>query len=286
LSSCWKNHPMAAPLAISAVRTGQLFGLTLPAKPALAPLMTISSGIAAIELPIVQETAEPVAIALSIPYPTGTISTTAADTHVVTSITPVDFSCDTPSEPVGCKQHAYTKTYPTMTQATNGIWTLAIVDDVSQQTVCTGSLTLDLACTIPARQANEAPHPYRAVLSFSAQKLVEFRPDDYNSSGDYSVGDGTTAAVTKYSGLAPQTDNLTFCSSHRIRQIHGIDYTFCIEHTSYARIVAVDKLTLALDAVPFTLATGESAIAAQPAYVTAAMLALPASTWNAGDAGF
>jgi len=286
LSSCWNNHPMAPPLQILPMEKNALFQASLPGATQFISLGTAGAGMPVMDLPIAQQTAEPVTIALQPLTPTGTVNTTAADTQVVMAVEEFQagFSCDTPTEPIACHLHpAYTTTYPTLTTPVQGTWSVSIIDDVGGAPICTGSAPQVTTCTLPARQANEAPHGYHAVFSLAAQTLVANPANDPGPFGDFTVG------TTEYSGIQPQLANLTYCSKVRAHTnpMTGITYTTCFEHTSYARIVALDRATIAFDAATLGLTTslGDATTAVAPKYVAPATLTLPASSWDGGDKG-
>jgi len=286
LSSCWNNHPMAAPLEILPMEKNALFQASLPGNTQFISLGTAGAGMPVMDLPIVQQTVEPVTIALQPLAPTGTVNTTAVDTQVVMAVQAFQAGvpCSMPTDSIGCTTHpAYTTTYPTLTTPVQGAWSVSIIDDVAGAQICAGTALQVTTCTIPARQANEAPHSYHAVFSLSAQTLVANPANDPGPFGDFTVG------TTSYSGIQPQLANLTYCSRiiAHTNPMTGITYTNCFEHTSYARIVALDRATIAFDAATLGLTTslGNATTAVTPTYVAPSALTLPASSWDGGDKG-
>ncbi|HEX7703254.1 MAG TPA: hypothetical protein VF403_21090, partial [Kofleriaceae bacterium] len=178
-TSCWDNHPLAAPLQVEQVVDGALFGMTLPASSPISTMLNMAdvtdgmTGADVATLPIVQTTAEQSSITIATPKPTGTGAETAATLYLLQSVSSVSLSCGPVVFDDGCAELPLTRTPLGSSGPVDGTWILRVVDDATNAVVCsTTGGDLSLNCTIPGRASGEPPHGYHAVLSLAASNLA------------------------------------------------------------------------------------------------------------------
>jgi hypothetical protein len=273
--ACWDNHPLAAPVEVQPLATGELFGWTLPADSPISNLMNWY------QTPVftqrfVQHTAEPVTIHVSVPVPTVHYTMTGVDDMVPGTVTATALSC-TSATSGNCAAVADPPD-KVASGTISGHWDIFVVDEVGNTDRCFAA-GLAIACTLPARTASEAPHAYRVEMRLS--DVPQLWPYDQNTS-EISFSEHSFDGLT-YTGMAPIAGP-TACSHVASHLIHGVLYISCDEQTTYTEIRALDKATLAFPAIAETLTTSstETAAGEAPSYVTSG-LTLSAMTWNAGN---
>jgi hypothetical protein len=283
-SACWVNHPLAAPIATSPPVKGELFGMSLPASSPLAPLVaTIAgheSGIAIATMPLVQQTAEPIALSIALPKPSGHGSQKTANAYVDLGVTTAMVGCTDEGLDACATLPSTATAYLTSQGVLDGTWTLRVVDDATGTSTCAATFDqLPLHCTLPARGPATAPHGYHLVLGLTKAGTITPIHDPASPIADY------TAGAVSYTGVASQPR--TNCDQPRSRTINGQTAYWCAATHHYAYITALDQAQLALDAINFdmTSSVGTQGTADPLAYLTIGSLTLPATTWDAGNKG-
>ena len=278
-SACWENHPMAAPLEIGAMATGELFGWTLPADSPVSDLLN-GNGAVVYSQRIVQHAAEPITIDISTPAPTVHYTMTAVDDIVADTPVAVTIGCSGATDPACNTTPPADPADKVDSGSVQPEWFTGVVDEVTGQRlpVCFG-IGFGVTCTIPARSASEAPHAYRIEVALSSQGELT-PPGTVFDSSAYS--EYTFLGLT-YTGLAPSA-LYTKCSTMRARPINGVTVYNCIAQTTYPEIRALDKATLAFPAMTEAFKTSPTANGTlEPVAYAGTALTIAAKTWNAGD---
>lgn len=284
-SACWENHPLAAPLEVSAFGSDSMFQYSLPADSPISPLMNAASltdgtgsGMDVYMQPIAQPTAESVTLHVHYAPFTAMFTSTSVVTYVVADVKGVDMSC------IGCSDATAPAPVASMVSGTidttNAGVLLRIVDGTTGAIICHNAddphaFNPDLECTLPPRMAGEAPHPYALVVSLGgASAMMSPMAATYS---EYTVGLAAYNSLTSYTGTAPVADAFEGCPHVVANE--------CSDYTFWSKIEALDKATVSFSAIDFTLQTATDATAGlEPAtYVPPANLAVPAATWDAGD---
>ena len=279
-SACWDNHPMAAPVELTAATPGELFGWTLPADSPISHLLD-TTGAVVYSQRIVQHAAEAVTIEVATPAPVPHYTMTGVDDWVGDVPVTVNVSCSGPNDPACDTTPPADPADKVASGTISDSWGATVIDQVTGQRVglCYG-LTSSVKCTLPARTASEAPHPYR--IDFALQGASALAPPGF--APDASVYSEYTFLGLTYTGLPPGA-GVTKCSTVRARPINGVTYYQCIAQTTYSEIRALDKATIAFPAITETVKTSTTANGTlEPAvYASTASLTIAAKTWNAGD---
>ncbi|MEO6774241.1 MAG: hypothetical protein ABI467_14675 [Kofleriaceae bacterium] len=269
-SGCWVNHPLAAPIFVGAPDLGGLFNMTLPANAPISSVMT-TPGVPYRTFKLRQQTAEPITLELSAPAPGGTVSKMAVDTWVNIGTTPVlagpcseSSACDQPSIP--------TSSTPSTAPLVAG-WSIVIVDETTNTTLCS-AMSLNLTCTLPPRAANQPAHDYLVQIFVGGVIPLHVGGNlDVNS-------EWTAGTFGMYTGTAPGT-TVYYCDTIKPH----LTERYCVAASQRQHIVALDRATVAFDAIGMSLLTYGSATGVTPSYLPANALAIPAQTWDAGDKG-
>ncbi len=282
-SACWVNHPLAAPVAFAPPSRGALFGMSLPASSPLSPLVAFSigqeNGVTIATMPLVQQTAEPIALSIDLPTPAGTATETTADAYLVTATDTTAIACADLIDQQ-CRNNNYTTTYATGMGQLAGTWLLRVVDDATGAVTCPATSALPLHCTLPPRAASEPPHGYHLELALSNAGALAPIHDPAQPIGDY------TAGTTSYTGTPP-TQLVTSCTKRVVHVHNGITLVGCDETTTYAHVAALDRAQLSLQPITFDLTSSAAPQGTVDplGYVGPDALTLAAATWDAGDKG-
>ncbi len=281
-TGCFENHPLSAPLNVSAPVAGELFGLTLAANSPISHVIE-SAGAIVTSSAIVQQTAEPIAITIHNAAPTGTGSETSAEMWLATGTDNVqDGTCDEVNFNgvfVDCSPPPITTIYGTRSGPLNGVSMLEVVDDVTSAIVCSSQQGADLACTIPARTATEAPHGYHLILGRASETSLD-HPNDNSGLREIVIATKTYTAE--------QLANVSRCTQKHahVNPHTGENVIACTTSTTYAHIIAVDKARIDFDVMTMTISASTGAATPELVpYLSASVLTFPAKTWDAGDAG-
>lgn len=267
---CWVNHPLAAPILVEEPNIGDLFHMTLPGNSQVSLVMTVP-GVPYRTFKLQQQTAEPIKLQLSAPAPTGTVSRMVVDTWVTTG--PATIPAGDCSTNTGCAQPALPIVSTPSTAPLSAAWMVDVIDETANTTLCSAS-ALNLTCTIPPRAANAIPHDYLVQIHIGGiNPLHVGGPFDLNS-------EWTAGTFGSYTGTAPDT-TAYHCDSFRFH----LDLKYCVVATTRQHIVALDRASIAFDAIGMSLVTYASATGVAPSYLAADALAIPAQTWDAGDKG-
>lgn len=275
-TGCWDNHPIAAPLQVAAPVAGDLFGMTLPTN---APISHVigDHGVVVTSTPITQQTAEPITITVKAAAPAGLGSQTSAELWIATTVGsyPGVADCDL----IDCSLPHYMTTHASTTGPLSGVNSLAMVDDVTGTNLCSAGAGADLTCTVPPRAPSEAPHGYHLVLDRSNETSID-HPNDFFGAGELTIGTTTYTAehlpdVHRCTRSLPHTNPNT-----------GISGVYCVQSTTFAHLIAIDKARIDFDAMTITISarTGAAPPELVP-YLPATSLTFPATTWDAGDKG-
>lgn len=280
VTGCWENHPLAAPLQVGQLTNGALFGMTFAASSPISAVLESNlagnwGGIVA-TLPFVQTTAEATAITVALPKPTGTETVAALTVDIPTSVTTVSLECGPVTFDPGCNHYRATRTALDSSGPLIGVWDLHVIDDASGTWICSNNGVDDGAvvrepCTIPAR-TDGPPRGYHVVLSLSSSNLAPIAHAFY---------DEYTVAAKHFTGTAPTDDS--GCSQFRTRLINNVAYTSCVQTTTASLTTALQTAHIDFDAITF----GMTSNVGEPVMPTVApaALALPAQSWDAGNAG-
>lgn len=278
-SACWTNHPMAAPIEIGALSTGELFGWTLPADSPISHLLNSTSAVVFTQR-IVQHAAEPVTIDLPTLTQNVQYTMTGVDDLVADAPTAVTIACSSASDPK-CDTTAPADPADKIDSGTvQTAFYRGVIDETTGQGV-SGCFDIGqgLHCTIPARTSSEAPHAYRIEMSTTA---AELSPPGFIA--DASELQEYTFQGLTYTGLPPSTA-VTKCSHVATHVLNGTAYYTCTQQTPYVEIRALDKATLSFPAVTETFRTSPTANGTlEPvSYAAASTLSIVGKTWNAGN---
>jgi hypothetical protein len=279
-TACWENHPLAAPLQVFPVASSTLFGMSLPAHSPISTMLDPASweyfhttGMDVVALPIVQMTAEPTAITIASPTPTGIGTDTGIDAYLPASVVGVNLTCGPTIFDPGCDKTTLVNTPTTTTAPLSAEWVLRVVDTANNNVVCIQAANdTTVSCTLPGRAANEAPHTYRAYLAIAQASIA---PIVYTvtSFGEYTIG------PLSYTGTAADSTTYGRCTHMKITS-HG---DICMEETTYAHAIVLDKAHIDFDSITFAMTSnvGEPSMPV----VAPASLVFAAQSWDAGDAG-
>lgn len=280
-TGCWENHPIAAPLELTAPVAGELFTMTLAANAPISRVMG-TLGVVVSSSAITQQTGEPISVTIKAAAPTGTGSQTSAELWIATGLDNVQQGvCDTVNlggQFVDCAPPDFTTIHATGSGPLSGFSRLAIVDDATSSTLCSSSQGPDLACTIPARTATEAPHGYHLMLERASESSIDHPNETY--------GQSEVVIATK-AYTAERLPNVSHCTHvHVYTNPHtGLPTQACTVSTTYAHIIAVEMARIDFDAITMTIsATTGAATPELVPYLAATALAFPARTWDAGVA--
>lgn len=269
-SGCWTNHPLAAPLDVTASDFGGLFLWTLPGNYPISQVMS-DPGTVYRMIRVQQQTAEPIRLRFSAPTPTGTVTKTAVDTWVTAA------AADIPAGACSTNTACARPTLPTVSTASSAplaaTWSIRILDETAETTLCSGS-SLDLTCTIPPRAAGKGPEVYLVQIFVGLiDPLRVGGPVDVNS-------EWTAGSYGSYTGTAPGS-TAYYCDTIKPH----LSELYCVQASQRQHILALDRATVAFDAIPLTLLTYAGDTGAAPSYLAANAFAMPARTWDAGDKG-
>ena len=277
-TTCWTNHPLAAPLKIGTPNKGGLFDMSFANHSAISTVMNpatftgTSYGADVATISIVQQTAEPTNIRISIPKPTGTGSRHVVNTWVGGEDIPDNYTCSGTCIP------SLATTAIDDAAALSGAWELRIVDYATGATVCSSSSTdhVTVACQIPARASGAFAHPYTATLSLAGEASVT--PPVLNT----AIADlmyGTTWLTGSQANVATP---VRACSKW-----HDIGLSHICDATAFYGNFSISNLaTISFDSIAFTLLTfaGDPSTGVAPPYL--GPLELAAVTWSSGAGGF
>lgn len=277
--ACWTNHPLAAPIEVQPLTTGELFGWTLPGDSPVSNLLN-THGAVVFTQRFVQHTADQVTIHVSVPEPSVHYTMTGVDDMAPATTMATALSC--PSSTTGNCTPVADPPDKVASGTLDDHWTISVYDETAHQgTACLGLAELALDCTLPPRTASEAPHVYRLDMRMVA--VHELWPYEDLTTEATSFSEFTVTSLT-YAGLAPKPGP-TACShvSPHVGSGGMISYT-CDQQAAFTEIRALDKATLAFPAITETLTTSATPTgpAEVPSYATAG-LSLDAITWNAGN---
>jgi hypothetical protein len=266
---CWANHPLAAPLQVLPLADSTLFGMSLPANSPISVMLNSGAGIDVFSLPLVLMTNEPTVITISGAPPSGQGTQTGADTYIVASSTAVNLSCGPDVYDAGCNDapNGHTVTTPASGPLA-GSWSLRVVDDTSNQVVCTFPAG---GCALPGRGGT--PRAFHAVWSLASASIAPYGTATY---GEFTVG------TRQYTGTAPSIG--TGCSQFRthVNTITGVTYTFCFTTSTIGHARLLDQARIDFDALTMTI----NSQIGEPMMPAISPIVLAAHTWDAGSAGF
>jgi hypothetical protein len=282
VTGCWENHPLAAPLQVGQLTSGALFGMTFAAS---SPISTVLESYLAgnyggviATMPVVQTTAEPIALTLALPKPTGTETVAALTVDIPTSVAVASLLCGPVTYDPGCNHYFATRTPLDSSGPLAGVWNLRLVDDQTGTFIC-GNAGVDdgtaitEGCAIPAR-TDGPPRAYHLVLSLSSSNLAPIAATFY---GEYTV------AGKPFTGTAPTDDS--GCSQFRshTNPNTGVTTTNCTQTTTASLTTALQTAHIDLDAITLGITSnvGEPVMP----IVAPASLVLGAQSWDAGNAG-
>ena len=268
-SSCWTNHPLAAPLLVSAPQNADLFGMSLPSSSPISHVMS-TPGVSYATFELTQETAEPIALKLSAPPPTGSVTRLEVDTWVNIGAADAGGACSDPFSDA-CEHPVHPTSSSSATSPLSAAWTLQIIDESDGSTLCTAS-DLDLTCTIPARPANQLAHHYRGQVVLGGIESLAVGTDVNN---EYGAG-----AWGTYTGTAPGA-----MEYHCDLVKPHLDAYFCAKASYRLHILALDRATVAVGGLALSLVTYSGSSGVAPSYLPSTALSIPAQTWDAGDKG-
>jgi hypothetical protein len=276
-TTCWNNHPLAAPLKIGAPNKGGLFDMSFANHSAISTVMNAATftgtsyGAEVATFSIVQQTAEPTSILITLPKPTGTGSRHVVNTWVAAEDIADNYTCSGPCAP------SFAATTINDSAALSGTWELRIVDYATGATVCHSSTTdLTIACQLPARATGAFAHPYTATLSLAGEASVA--PPVLNT----VIADLTYGTTWLTGSQANVTTPVRACSKW-----HDIGLTHICDATAFYGNFSISNLaTISFDHIAFTMKTlaGDESTAVTPSYL--GPLELPATTWSSGAGGF
>jgi hypothetical protein len=285
-SACWENHPLAAPLVVTAAKQAGLFQWNLPSNSPISVALnpaSITAGTGAgadySTQEIIQYAAEPVTITLSHGLIAGSASNTSVALYTPASTTTVDIDCRTsPTECINTLGN-YAPVATSVSGPLVATWSMRIVDETGLTIVChnqdaspqhPASVEDIDGCTVPARAANAAPHKYSLVLAMSTATSIA----PPMGSGPY--GEFTMTALD-YTGSPPDAYGVQECTSRT--------GPFCTVRTFYQHVVALDKAHIDFNSIALALQTQpDSTAALEPVgSYTAPGLTIPAQSWDAGD---
>ncbi len=268
VSACWTHHPLAAPLYVeppqAALGATSLMARSLAtASHASDLLFPVWNRPSIYSVRITQQTAEPITVSITPGAPAGTYSTTLAHLYSGARTILGTGNCD--DNPETCDQTPV----PTLTPVTAsgalvaGSWGGTIVDEANGETLACSIAS----CTLPARTAGAAPHSYRVTISISG--LADLWPDP------------TLLAVTELAIGGAQIPGV-WLTSHTIRrcaQLKLVNGTFaCARTNEYTELLALDRATLAVSAIPLTIASGTPV-----PYLPNGAVTTPPIAWDGGD---
>jgi hypothetical protein len=274
--ACFDNHPMAAPIEVQPLATGELFGWTLPADSPISRLLN-TTGTAVISQGFVQHTAEPITIHVSIPAPAVHFTMTGVDHMVAGTTTAVSLSCADATS--GACAPVTDPPGKVASGTLNETWIISVFDETAGHATTCAGLGLTVSCTLAARTASEAPHRYRVDMRLADVHELWPYEDLGTSAGNF--GEFSFDGLI-YTGLAPRSAPAA-CSHVATHVVNGqVGYT-CTQQTQYTEVRALQKATLAVPQITETLKTSASASAAGevPSYLSGGLM-LGAVTWNAG----
>lgn len=272
-TACWKHHPLAAPLAIDqpqlATGASSLDGRQLANGSSAIDIAT-TYGIREAEtytMLVVQQTAEPITLALAFPPPAGTYASTVVDTFAATQTSSVAHNCE--AEPEYCDLSPLPAPLDLVRGGAlaSGRWQVHAIDEVSGARVdCPGG-----TCALPARSAAGA-RAFRIVVSLEGVSDLWQVPTTPN---ELAVG-GHTVVGGWVSG-----NTLMRC---RIVKAIG-DTSVCASWVVYTELQALDRARLDLAALSVPIATGHGsgAIMAPVGYLPNSAVTAPARSWDGGD---
>jgi hypothetical protein len=239
VTSCIQYHPMPAPLEILPIAhetTGyNLWNMSLPADSPVSWLLGQHDTAVAGQR-FVQHAAEPITVHVDMKHAGVNWTKIVADHYVATDVSTQWFQCGTAtsySTDPRCQPPTYTDTdTPSFgSLSTGATWHAVVVDELTGNpaSVCTGT-----TCTLPARQAGQAPHPYR-VISY-----IGYVNDLWPMS---SVPSEYTLLGRTYTGYAPTT--VYGCTTKDVWFDNLNVRHFECQYTTYAHFIALDQATLA-----------------------------------------
>jgi hypothetical protein len=275
-TGCWDNHPIAAPLNVATPTAGELFGMTLPANSRISRMID-GPGVFASSTAITQQTAEPINITIKAAASAGTGSQTSAELWIATTVGSPQGVAD--CDLIDCAPPHYVTTYGSTAKPLAGLNTLVVTDDLTGNNLCVSDPGADLTCTVPARSPGEAPHGYHLLLDHSRETSID-HPNDLFGAGEITIG--TTSYTAE---RLPNVDRCTHMLPHTNPNT-GITGVYCVQTTSFAHLIAMDKARIDFEAMAFTISASTGAAVPEVVpYLPATSLTFPAGTWDAGDKG-
>ena len=165
-------------------------------------------------------------------------------------------------------------------------WAAVVIDDVANQPICeemSGSSDV-IACVLPGRAANEAPHAYHVgIFLFFADQLAPPFLAGVLSYGDYTVG------TQFFTSAAPITNAIVTCTKPvSVGTLGQPDYHFeCHDTAIYEHVSAIKEAKLDFPAYSFgvTTAPAASATFVAPPNLLSSYLQIGAMSWDSGDDG-
>ncbi len=292
LSTCWVHHPLAAPLQVSPSETGSIANLSLSPHTPLAALFNASTANQApslFDVPIVQQTSEPILLSLTVPELAGSFTETTVATSKATATNGPEVSCPVTC-PGGVKVNCYlspsddprcagaanpsSTTTPYAGPITSYDEYTMLVDDVTGDAM-PFSHALD-GFTIPGRTAADPPHGYHLVEGIAALGGLEpVRAEDY------------AIASINYTGTAPTGTPTYRCDGLVITQTSSGFLGACTSYSTFQAITAVQTLQVAFQPVAIQFSTAPTAAntALPVPYLPSGVLTATGVAWNAGNAG-
>ena len=292
LSTCWIHHPLAAPLQVWPAEPGSIAGLSLSPHTPLAVLFnapTSNTVPSLFDVPIVQQTSEPIVLSLTVPELTGSFAETTIATSKATATNGPEVSCPLTC-PGGVKINCYvspsddprcfgaanptttTSSYAGPVSSYNEYTTL--VDDVTNEPM-PFSHTLD-GFVIPGRTAADPPHGYHLVEGIATLGgLQPVRAQDYSLPGASFTGTASTGAPT-YS-----------CNSLVVTPTSSGFLGACASYSTFEAITAVQTLSVSFKPVAIQFSTAPTAAntAIPVPYLPDGALTATGIFWDAGKAG-
>jgi hypothetical protein len=289
-SACFDNHPLAAPLSIAPAKRGALFSYSFASHSKISGLLTYT-GPSVYDLPITQYTAEPVALSVHVPASMYNATRLTADTYVKTSDSTTPLQCTGGYSTGPCAQVAvpapvYANVLSPNVATQTSQWAAVVIDDIANGAICEETIGGSdvIACMLPARAANEAPHAYHVgIVLFSALQLAPpFLSGTGLTFGDY------TADSKYFTAASPVTNAIVTCANVVQIGVYPNPIHFeCHDTATYEHVSALKEGKLDFPAYSFGVTTAPSASATfvPPPNTPASYLQIGAQSWDSGDDG-
>ncbi len=284
-TACWHNHPMAAPLEIMPAQPSSFFDFSFALRSPMQLAMNGedpaagSFGAPIGRLTFVQQTAEPVTLALGMAAPpTATGTKQLVKMFVPSQASPpytVEESCGTSSCPM-----APASSRATTTQALGGAWELIVYpfEDSGAELCRQRPGSNAVPCQIPPRSPGAAAKTYGIYLFLANADAIS--PDVANPTAQ-TFASQLLDNLWVVGLFSQQLDS--YCSAEVTKSV----LHYCTQRTSYQQVTAVNHATLVFDPMHFTLSASATDLSAAlvPAYLAPTALTLGSRVWDSGVAG-